>query len=262
MQYIHTKKFLNILKNEFKLQKYNTHSIEDYKLFRQLLLQNMQYSALQFLIPNMREEVDVCDLQALHKYFKCPVKDNYIHQAYKYVSNNNAITNIGYYKILNQNNAFIGNGGWIVHSVKHNKAFDIERGIHLDKLNRSSDIKDNKQNGNGAKVMKILLANLEDNQSCVDLEGKIISTIFKTNKRSQAFTLKHKLNIGEPVETPNNTYKWERNTSEFIKSIPEMQNALNKTIEKKKSILLKTIFFSLGFSFHSVRFIFSFNSTL
>lgn len=233
MRYIHTKEFLNILKNEFRLQKYNTHSIEDYKLFRQLLLQNMQYSALQYLIPNMNEEVDVCDLPALQKYFKCPVKDNYIYQAYKYVSNNNIITNIGYYKILNKQNCFIGNGGWIVHSLKNKKAFEIEVGIHLDKLNRSSDIKEKKQNGNGAKALKIILSNLEDNTDCVDLEGKVITTILKTNKRSQAFTLKHKLNIGEPVETPNNTYKWERNTGEFIKSIPEMQNALNKTIEKQ-----------------------------
>ncbi len=233
MQYIHTKEFLNILKNEFRIQKYNTHSIEDYKLFRQLLLQNMQYSALQYLIPNMNEEVDVCDLPALQKYFKCHIKDAYIRQVYKHVSYNNTMTNIGYYKILNKHNCFIGNGGWMVHTLKNNKAFEIERGIHLDILNRSSDIKDKKQNGNGAKVMKILLANLEDNQSCVDLEGKIISTIFKTNARSKAFTMKHKLNIGEPVEMPNNTYKWERNTSEFIKSIPEMQNALNETIAKQ-----------------------------
>lgn len=233
MQYTYTKEFLNILKKEFILRKYHPNSIEDYKLFRQLLLQNMQYSALQFLIPNMREEVDVCDLPALQKYFKCPVKDNYTREAYKYVSNNNLITNIGYYKILNKQNCFIGNGGWIVHSIKNKKAFEIERGIHLDQLNRSSDVKNKKQNGNGAKVMKLLLANLEDNQDCVDVKGKVISTIFKTNKRSQAFTIKHKLNIGEPVETLNNTYKWERNTGEFIKAIPEMQNALNETIAKQ-----------------------------
>ena len=233
MQYIHTKEFLNILKKQFRLQKYNTHSIEDYKICKQLLLQNMQYSALQFLMPNMREEVDVCDLQSLQKYFKCPTKDNYMREVYKYITHNNTITDIGYYKIFNKQNCFIGNGGWIVHKLKNNKAFEIERGIHLDKLNRSSDIKDNKQNGNGAKVMKILLANLEDNKHCIDADGKIISTILKTNKRSQAFTLKHKLNIGEPVETPNNTYKWERNTGEFIKAIPEMQNALNETIAKQ-----------------------------
>jgi hypothetical protein len=237
MQLIHTKEFLNIVKNEFRLQKYNPYCKQDYYLFRTLLLQNMQYSALQYMIPNMTKEVDVCDLQALQKYFNNPIKENYCLQAYQYITRNNLATNIGYYKILNKQNIFIGNAGWIIHKVENQKASEVERGIHLNIINRSSDIADKKQYGNGAKVMKLILANIEEHQESVDMEGKIISTILKTNTRSQRFTTKHKLNIGEPVLTQNNTYKWERKTKDFIAAIPEMQNELNKTIEKAKSAL-------------------------
>lgn len=237
MQNAIRKHFSTAIKKEFKLLKFDPQSKSDYKLFRDLMLGNIRYSALQFMIPNLTKEVDLEDRDAVEKYFKDPVKDLYLQEAYKYVTNNHERTKLGYCKVLDKDDQFVGNAGWIMHDVDLDGTVQqLERGIHLNQTHRSSDIsKALKPSPNtGAKVMKLVVENLEDYKETLNPDGKLISSILETNKRSQGFTQKHKLNVGKPDYIENGTCKWVQRIGDFVERIPEIKNKLNETINKGK----------------------------
>jgi len=241
MQSLFIKRFFSTNNaSKFKLIKFNPYLKEDYLLFKNLMLENIQYSALQFMIPNLRQDIDLEDVSAVAKYFSDPEKEKYLQDAYKYVTNNHHKTKLGYCKVLTEDGQFIGNAGWIMHDVKDDGTVEeLERGIHLKKSYRSIDGTKGQLNTSnpktGAKVMKLVIDNLDDHKSSLNPDGKLVSSILESNKRSQAFTQRHKLNLGEPTKKLDGVYKWEQKIGTFTKRIPEIKNLLNETIKKENS---------------------------
>ena len=106
----------------------------------------------------------------------------------------------------------------------------MERGIHINSQIRNND------NGTsakeGSKIMLLAIENLEQNLNEVDLDGTLLSSILKSNKRSQNFTLKHHLNIGEPTSQDELTYKWEQPIKSFVDRLPKIKDSLKKDIQR------------------------------
>ena len=222
--------------SKFKLVKFDEQSKDDYLLFRKLIIDNMKFSALQFLIPNLKEEVDVNNSKALEEYFESPEKDRYISDAYKFVTNNHNKSNLGYCKVLNKDDQFIGNSGWILHDVDDKGiVHKLERGIHLDQSLCSSDSASGYSGPKiGARVMRDVVTQLEDNQDKLNPNGQLISSILESNKRSQAFTQKYKLNVGEPVGSEGGALKLIQKIGDFTKRIPEIKSLLDESISKQE----------------------------
>lgn len=117
---------------EFKLIKFDPKSKGDYELFRELIIENMEFSALQFLIPNLDDDIeDLRDKEEVGAYFDRFGKDKYLLDAYNFVTQNHEKGPLGYKKVL-QDGQFVGNTGWIMHEINdQGKISKIERGIHL-----------------------------------------------------------------------------------------------------------------------------------
>lgn len=218
---------LNISKRQFyKLVKYNPQSDEDFELCGKLTIKNIKFSALQKLLP--LDEIDINNQKQIEEYF---IKDGNIEKlrpAFQYMTGkNNEVDKIGYHKIIDgsNNDAFVGHAGFIILEAKDGVANKIERGIHID-----PEYRDNKVGAStkqGSVVMNLCLDNLEHNIHEVNLEGVLLSSILKTNIRSQQFTLKNKLNIGEPTGKDELTYKWTQKIGDFVNRIPEIRENFN-----------------------------------
>lgn len=222
--------------NPFKLIKYDYNSKEDYEIFKNVIIENLQYSSLQYSIPNLHNEVNINNIDALKVYFSQPDKEAYIKKAFQFVTNHWDKSSTGYCKIIDQETDKVaGNAGWILYNVSDNGVInDLERGIHLRKDYRSEDNKtlNSKKIGVGAKVMRLIIDNFEENKDKINPEGTLVSSILKNNTRSQAFTQKHLLNVGEPTREQNGCYKWEIKNKEFIERMPAIKERLDKTINR------------------------------
>jgi len=224
---------------EFKLIKFDSKSKGDYELFRELIIENMEFSALQFLIPNLNDDIrDLRDKDEVRNYFDRFGKDKYLLDAYNFVTQHHDIAPLGYKKIL-QNGIFIGNTGWIMHEVNDDGVISkIERGIHLKQSLCSPNLSDKPSSivkpRLAARIMKVVVQDLEDNKDSLNPDGQIVSSILKTNKRSQAFTKKYRLNVGDPTYEEGNTYKWVQRIGDFVNRIPEINSLLDKSIKERK----------------------------
>ena len=76
-------------------------------------------------------------------------------------------------------------------------------------------------------LVDLCLDNFEQNIHNLDINGILLSSILKTNVRSQQFTLKNKLNIGEPTGEDELTYKWTQKIGDFAKRVPEIRKNFN-----------------------------------
>lgn len=236
-----TRSFSRLRKTpEFKLVKFDQNSKGDYELFRNLIIENIEFSALQFLIPNLKHEVDLKDQEQVKEYFEDLEKDAYLYDAYKYVTKNHYKGVLGYKKIL-RGESFVGNTGWIMHDVDlDGKIHKIERGIHLKQdlcsTNLDLDIPSSsmKKPRYGATIMKEVVLDLERNVNHLNLDGDLVSSILETNTRSQRFTLKTLLNQGQPVLKENNAFKWQEKIGNFVDRIPKILEKLDQCIEESK----------------------------
>lgn len=220
----------NVTKKHFyKLIKYNPQSDEDFELCGKLTIKNIRFSALQKLLP--LDEIDINDQTQINNYFLKDGNFEKLRSAFQYMTaKNNEVEKIGYHKVIDtkNNNAFVGHAGFIILETKNGIANKIERGIHID-----PDYRDNKlglSQKQGKIIMNLCLDNLEKNINEVNLDGMLLSSILKTNTRSQQFTLKNQLNIGNPTKEDELTYKWEQKIGDFTKRIPEIRKNFN--IEK------------------------------
>jgi hypothetical protein len=217
---------------DLELLKFNRESERDFQKFRGLIIENINYSALQFLIPNIDKDLNLYDKKAVFKYFSCDTKNAYLLDAFKYVTQNHEKTDLGYYKVL-KGGEFVGNAGWIVHNVSAQGKVDIiERGIHLNPSLCSDDSKDSRKPKPrvAARVMKEVCENLYKHREQLDLDGELRSTIIKSNDRSYAFTQKYKLNIGFPDSEENGNYKWTQKIGAFLDRVPEITHLLDRSI--------------------------------
>jgi hypothetical protein len=214
--------FMAIQRHFYKLVKYNPQSDEDFELCGKLTIKNIKYSALQKLLP--LNEIDINNQEQIEEYFTKDGNLEKLRPAFEYMTGkNNEVEKIGYHKIIDtqNNNAFVGHAGFIILEAKDGIANKIERGIHID-----PEYRDNKLGAStkqGSVVMNLCLDNLEQNTHEVNFNGTLLSSILKTNIRSQQFTLKNKLNIGKPTSEDELTYKWEQNNGTFINRIPEIR---------------------------------------
>lgn len=219
---------MSVLKRNFyKLVKYNPKSDEDFELCGKLTIKNIKFSALQKLL--LLDEIDINNQEQIDNYFKKDGNFEKLRPAFQYMTEkNNEVEKIGYHKIIDtkNNNAFVGHAGFIILEAKDGIAKKIERGIHIDPEYRDNEIGSSKNQGK--IIMNLCLDNLEQNLNEVDLEGTLLSSILKTNTRSQQFTLKNKLNVGNPTKEDELTYKWEQKIGDFVKRIPEIRNNLKK----------------------------------
>ena len=224
---------LNFCKTHFTLTKYKYKSNQDYVVFKELILENFEYSTLQYYIPNI-DRIDVKDKVELYKFFSIPEYDKYIKDFYDIVSNNQQKTEIGYYKATDSNNVFVGSVGWLIHDIKNAQINILERGIHLKKDFRSSDVldKSTEKSNIPCAIMRLAVENLTENQNELNKEGQLISSILKTNVRSQKFTKKYELNVGEPKEC-GNVLRWESKISEFLDRSDKIKAKLDKDIVVK-----------------------------
>lgn len=223
--------FYNIVQRNFgyHLKKYNYNSYKDFQLASHLIIENIQYSALQRYLPI--HELDIANEEQVKEFFKNPDNFHKLQDAFAYIAkNNDKVENIGYHKVYNDNFDFVGNAGFIIHKVENGKASYIERGIHLDSKTRNSQ--DGKSRKQGSQVMKLVVENLEQNLDKIDMSGTMLSSILKTNTRSQNFTSKHQLNIGNPTSEDELTYKWEQPIKSFVERISEIKNSLEKDINR------------------------------
>ena len=223
-------------KPEFKLIKFDAKSRGDYEKFRELIIENMEFSALQFLIPGIKDDVrDLRDKEEVRTYFDDLDKDKYLRDAYAFVTQNHDIGALGYKKIL-KDGQFVGNTGWIMHEVEKGGLIrKIERGIHLKQDLCSANLSDRPgytfKPRLGARVIRQVVQELHDNKDHLDPDGQIVSSILKTNKRSQAFTKKYRLNVGDPVFEENGAYKWVQRIGDFTARTPEILSLLDETID-------------------------------
>lgn len=220
---------------DLKLVKFNQRSKGDYELFRGLIIDNMNFSALQFLIPNIRDDIpDLTDSEELRRYFDNINKDKYLRDAYNFVTQNHEKGALGYCKIM-QDDEFIGNTGWIMHDIDEKGIIHkLERGIHLKQELCSLDGKPNTcfKPKTGALAMKQVIQQFEDNIESLDEDGQIFSSILKTNKRSQEFTKKYRLNVGDPVFEENGTLKWVQRIGDFASRTGEIKELLDEAINE------------------------------
>ena len=223
--------FYNIVQRNFgyHLKKYNYHSYKDFQLASNLIIENIQYSALQRYLPV--HELDITNEAQVREFFKNPDNLEKLKDAFAYIAkNNDKVDNIGYHKVYNDNFDFIGNAGFIIHKAENGKASYIERGIHLDEKTRNSQ--DGKSKKQGSQIMRLVVENLEQNLDKLDMNGTMLSSILKSNTRSQNFTLKHKLNMGTPTSEDDLTYKWEQPIKSFVTRMSEIKKSLDNDIRK------------------------------
>jgi len=213
----------------YHLKKYDYNSYKDFQLASNLIIENIQYSALQRYLPI--HELDITNEEEVKAFFNNPDNFEKLKDAFSYMAkNNDKVKNIGYHKVYNDDFEFIGNAGFIIHKAEDGKASHIERGIHLDGKTRNNQ--DGQSTKQGAQVMRLVVENLEQNLDKVDMEGTMLSSILKSNTRSQNFTLKHKLNVGNPTSEDDLTYKWEQPIKSFVSRISEIKESLEKDIRK------------------------------
>jgi hypothetical protein len=224
---------------EFKLIKFDAKSKGDYEMFRELIIENMEFSALQFLIPNINDDIkDLRDKQEVSDYFDKFSRDKYLRDAYNFVTQNHDMGPLGYKKIMREG-VFIGNTGWIMHEIGDTGLIKkIERGIHLKQDLCSPDLSENPKTSFkprlGARVIRQVVQELYDNKDSLDLDGQLISSILKTNKRSQAFTKRYRLNVGDPTFEEGETFKWTQRIGDFVSRTPEILGLLDKTIDQER----------------------------
>ena len=224
------KSHLSVSKKSFyKLVKYNPQSDEDFELCGKLTIKNIRFSALQKLLP--LDEIDINNQEQIENYFLKDGNFEKLRPAFQYMTGkNNEVEKIGYHKVIDtqNNNAFVGHAGFIILEAKNGIATKIERGIHIDPDYRDS--KSGVSEKQGRIVMNLCLDNLQENTDNLDLDGELLSSILKTNIRSQQFTLKNKLNIGEPTGQDELTYKWNQRIGDFVKRIPEIKKNFDRTV--------------------------------
>jgi hypothetical protein len=214
----------------YHLKKYDYNSYKDFQLASNLIVENIQYSALQRYLPI--HELDITNEKQVREFFENPDNFQKLKSAFAYIAqNNNKVDGIGYHKVYNDDFEFIGNAGFIIHKINEdNKVSYMERGIHIDTKTRNA--KDGKSKKQGSQIMHLVIENLEDNLDKVDMNGTLLSSILKSNTRSQNFTLKHKLNVGNPTSEDDLTYKWEQPIKSFVSRISEIKESLEKDIRK------------------------------
>ncbi len=236
-----TRSFSQIRKlPEFKLIKFNAKSDSDYQLFRGLIIDNMEFSALQFFIPNIKDDIkSVQDSSEVRNYFNNPEKDKYLKDAYTFVTQNHETGVLGYKKVL-QDGVFVGNTGWIMHDVGLDGRINkIERGIHLKQDLCSANLSEKPSTvfkpRVAVQVMKQVVEDLISNKDLLNLDGELVSSVLKTNKRSQAFTKKYKLNIGEPNFEEAGALKWAQKIGDFVDRSPEILSLLDQAANNQYS---------------------------
>lgn len=221
--------------NQIRLVKLNPDSQEDAEFFANLTATNIAFSALKNFVPNMDQEVDINNIKSVQQYFMQADKRKYLFDAYRYVSKNNNICKFGYNKVVNEHGEAIGVTGFMPHIIDENGIVkQIERGNHFTPETRSEDTPNNSpviRPRYAAIGMKKALEQLYDNRHILDPEGELMSNILADNIRSQNFTLKHKLNQGEP-KIENGIAKWREKIGNFINRKPIICEALENTIQK------------------------------
>jgi len=221
--------------NQIRLVKLNPNCEEDKEFFANLTATNIAFSALRHFVPNMEKEVDINNIPAVQEYFMQADKRKYLFDAYRYVSKNNNICEFGYNKVINEHGKAIGVTGFMPHVIDKNGIVkQIERGNHFTPETRSNDTPSNSpviRPRYAAIGMKKALEQLFENRHKLDLDGELMSNILADNIRSQNFTLKHKLNIGEP-KIENGIAKWREKIGNFLNRKTDICEALNSTIRK------------------------------
>lgn len=222
---------------EFKLVKFDPKLEGDYLAFRNLLIENIKFSALQFLIPNLRNEVNLSNKTEVREYFKDLNKDIYLRDAYNYVTINHDKGPLGYKKIL-RDGEFIGNTGWMMRKVEGGLITELERGMHLQEKYCSPDLS-TKPNSTvkprvAAQIMRLNVLDLLENKDSLDMNGKIISNIDAKNIRSQVSMINRGMNVGEPTKRTKTILTWERGIDNMLACAEEVLRNLDKTIDQQR----------------------------
>jgi hypothetical protein len=221
------KTILNFCNKAFKLVKYNPKSESDYTIFKNIMIDNIEYTTLQNAIPGLNK-IDLQDKKAVKLFFTNQQNNEVLQSIYTKLFEKQQDAKIGYNKIYNTSDNIVGNVGWIIEKVNNNQIDQVQRGIHLTKQNCT----DNIQKGIGCIAMRLALEELTDNQDTLNPDGKIVSKILTNNTRSQKFTQKHKLNFAEP-KIENNIITYEHNTKDFLAKADSMKQSLDKEIVTK-----------------------------
>jgi hypothetical protein len=213
---------------EFRLVQFDPNSEGDFRLFKGLMVDNIEFSALQFLIPNLKEELNLQDKRATKIYFDRPDKEEYIKNAYLFMTENNPRTPLGYKKVLNRYGEFIGNSGFAVHELDEDgKAFVLERGTHLDQSLCSSPTSSPR---NGVKVFKLIHEDLLRHADSLNKEGIVESNILSENTRSVKSMFNNGLNVGEPINKKPNVDSWAYKVRDYLGRTPQIIDKLNQKI--------------------------------
>ena len=213
-------------------EKLNNKCNINFATFQEITIQNIQYSALQFTAPTLKEEVkDLSDYKAVSEFFAREENKECMVNAFDYLTKNNHLTPIGYLQAYNEKKEFLGIGGHFVDEIKNGKITKLQRGIHV-----RQDFKDPKNPKPvimGAVLMWHFLDHLEKNKEYLDYDGVLLSSILVTNGRMIDFGLRHKLNVGDyKPNKERGTLEYRQPIGEYMGRMSEMKGSLEVSINK------------------------------
>lgn len=216
---------------KYIIQKLSNKCPKDYKRFKLITCENFRYSALQFLVPNIKEIKNINDFEEVNSFFQKEENNIFMKKGYDYLTQNNHLTPVGYQKVFNENGDFISIGGHFVDEFKNGKITKLQRGIHV--RQDFTDPSNPKPVVMGAVLMWHFLDHLEKNKEHLDYDGVLLSSILVTNGRMVDFGLRHKLNVGDcKFNKERGTLEYAQPIGDYIERLPIIKGSLEVSINK------------------------------